>query len=99
MITPLFSSLLSFFFFLMIRRPPRATRTDTLLPYTTLFRSTWHLVKSGTEGNWSIPKTGLAHSSVRPCSRHILRQGKEHWPLRTSELAGHQPCLGASASA
>src|SRR3546814_9095191 len=27
------------FFFFMIRRPPRSTRTDTLLPYTTLFRS------------------------------------------------------------
>src|SRR3546814_14278028 len=30
---------LIFFFFLMIRRPPRSTRTDTLFPYTTLFRS------------------------------------------------------------
>src|SRR3546814_2062060 len=30
---------LCFFFFLMIRRPPRSTRTDTLFPYTTLFRS------------------------------------------------------------
>src|SRR3546814_14514612 len=30
---------LSYFFFLMIRRPPRSTRTDTLFPYTTLFRS------------------------------------------------------------
>src|SRR3546814_451779 len=29
----------SLFFFLMIRRPPRSTRTDTLFPYTTLFRS------------------------------------------------------------
>src|SRR3546814_13731909 len=28
-----------FFFFVMIRRPPRSTRTDTLFPYTTLFRS------------------------------------------------------------
>src|SRR3546814_10793099 len=27
------------FVFLMIRRPPRSTRTDTLIPYTTLFRS------------------------------------------------------------
>src|SRR3546814_6808859 len=27
------------FFFLMIRRPPRSTRTDTLFPYTTLFRA------------------------------------------------------------
>src|SRR3546814_17305741 len=29
----------SFLFFLMMRRPPRSTRTDTLFPYTTLFRS------------------------------------------------------------
>src|SRR3546814_20476044 len=28
-----------YFFFLLIRRPPRSTRTDTLFPYTTLFRS------------------------------------------------------------
>src|SRR3546814_6230588 len=27
------------FFFLMLRRPPRSTRTDTRFPYTTLFRS------------------------------------------------------------
>src|SRR3546814_195358 len=30
-----------FIFFLMIRRPPRSTRTDTLFPYTTLFRSAY----------------------------------------------------------
>src|SRR3546814_16120372 len=39
----LFSMLIScstlVFFCLMIRRPPRSTRTDTLFPYTTLFRS------------------------------------------------------------
>src|SRR3546814_15535510 len=28
-----------YLFFLMLRRPPRSTRTDTLFPYTTLFRS------------------------------------------------------------
>src|SRR3546814_13107077 len=33
-----------FFFFLMIRRPPRSTRTDTLFPYTTLFRSGRHML-------------------------------------------------------
>src|SRR3546814_13828553 len=32
------------FFFLMIRRPPRSTRTDTLFPYTTLFRSPAYLL-------------------------------------------------------
>src|SRR3546814_12720827 len=31
-----------FIFFLIIRRPPRSTRTDTLFPYTTLFRSPDH---------------------------------------------------------
>src|SRR3546814_19765515 len=34
------------FFFLMIRRPPRSTRTDTLFPYTTLFRS-WRRLARG----------------------------------------------------
>src|SRR3546814_18788344 len=33
------TSFLFFVFFLMTRRPPRSTRTDTLFPYTTLFRS------------------------------------------------------------
>src|SRR3546814_4695499 len=30
----------------MIRRPPRSTRTDTLFPYTTLFRSGWQVGKT-----------------------------------------------------
>src|SRR3546814_15531861 len=33
------SFMLCYCFFLMLRRPPRSTRTDTLFPYTTLFRS------------------------------------------------------------
>src|SRR3546814_8681707 len=37
----------SILFFLMIRRPPRSTRTDTLFPYTTLFRSDFALSFSG----------------------------------------------------
>src|SRR3546814_14715681 len=36
-----------FFFFLMLPRPPRSTRTDTLFPYTTLFRSNKILDYSG----------------------------------------------------
>src|SRR3546814_7113116 len=35
----LLSCIVCLFFYLMIRRPPRSTRTDTLFPYTTLFRS------------------------------------------------------------
>src|SRR3546814_12493052 len=39
MVLMMFECLFVYFFFLMIRRPPRSTRTDTLFPYTTLFRS------------------------------------------------------------
>src|SRR3546814_4999564 len=37
-------------FFLMIRRPPRSTRTDTLFPYTTLFRSDMLLARPSAAG-------------------------------------------------
>src|SRR3546814_12262820 len=43
----------SIVFFLMIRRPPRSTRTDTLFPYTTLFRSREPL------------KFGIEHETLR----------------------------------
>src|SRR3546814_12267246 len=39
----------------MIRRPPRATRTDTLFPYTTLFRSGGHIKLAGGDiVTWAI---------------------------------------------
>src|SRR3546814_14055486 len=41
---------MKFFFFLMIRRPPRSTRTDTLFPYTTLFRSVQNRLLSARAG-------------------------------------------------
>src|SRR3546814_15345974 len=47
------------FFFLMIRRPPRSTRTDTLFPYTTLFRSNRQLRRCGTEHE-PLHRVGLA---------------------------------------
>src|SRR3546814_2121033 len=39
-------------FFLMLRRPPRSTRTDTLFPYTTLFRSPEHEVTIAMVGKY-----------------------------------------------
>src|SRR3546814_1672560 len=59
----------SFFFFLMIRRPPRSTRTDTLFPYTTLFRSMGP--GSGRHGEHPTP------ARVRP--PHRMAQGS--WPV------------------
>src|SRR3546814_2630302 len=42
----------------MIRRPPRSTRTDTLFPYTTLFRSRWFLDRIATH---ILPFEGDSH--------------------------------------
>src|SRR3546814_6373145 len=46
-----FSMLPSFVFFLMIRLPPRSTRTETRFPYTTLFRSTGDTIASSLLAN------------------------------------------------
>src|SRR3546814_6024602 len=59
-------------FFLMIRRPPRSTRTDTLFPYTTLFRSSAAFPRRGSSG-------GL------PC-RHRRRRGRGHCDAARARL-------------
>src|SRR3546814_955255 len=56
-----------YFFFLMIRRPPRSTRTDTLFPYTTLFRSMWDAYDTryiDYVGSWGPAILGHAHPEV-----------------------------------
>src|SRR3546814_1858339 len=69
------------FFFLMIRRPPRSTRTDTLFPYTTLFRSV-AVLRGQRENGRAIglradmdalditETTGLPYASGRPGKMH-----------------------------
>src|SRR3546814_7520408 len=62
--------LLCIIFFLIIRLPPRSTRTDTLFPYTTLFRS------------WPGGTTRPSMSGPPPMSRFNRARSEEH----TSEL-------------
>src|SRR3546814_16601035 len=73
------------FFFLMIRRPPRSTRTDTLFPYTTLFRS--HLLHLGQPGD------GTAHPVRREVAASVTgivtRDGRHLQDL----LPGAEPGL------
>src|SRR3546814_948444 len=59
------------FFFLMIRRPPRSTRTDTLFPYTTLFRSVPSTRKISSSGG--ISEVTTRHSRRRPRSVRALK--------------------------
>src|SRR3546814_3395218 len=48
------------FFFLMLRRPPRSTRTCTLFPYTTLFRSALAVVAEGADRDGAFLGLALA---------------------------------------
>src|SRR3546814_17763252 len=52
-------SFIFFFFFLLIRLPPRSTRTDTLVPYTTLFRSYRDLEEMLAERGISVDHTTI----------------------------------------
>src|SRR3546814_3277796 len=66
-----------FIFFLMIRRPPRSTRTDTLFPYTTLFRSCHRCRGRGYRYSRKISQTRQRRTRTRARQR-----SEEH----TSEL-------------
>src|SRR3546814_6929149 len=64
----------------MIRRPPRSTRTDTLLPYTTLFRSehvggdTGALLHGGREQHLHRRQAAHHRQSRRQCRRGAVRE-------------------------
>src|SRR3546814_6387937 len=66
-------------FFLMIRRPPRSTRTDTLFPYTTLFRSVVPYRFRRTQSKTSGTANGAAHPTSGAA---MTDRSEEH----TSEL-------------
>src|SRR3546814_18257003 len=80
--------LLSLFlcFFLMIRRPPRSTRTDTLFPYTTLFRSN---LERHRLSHLPLIVAAMARNAVSPaivqCTLPVCRQRAYHRCSRRSE--------------
>src|SRR3546814_14948540 len=63
--------MLCFFFFLLTRPPPRSTRTDSLFPYTTLFRSSSCNVSIA----YSRADRSLNHSLIR--DHRIFERGRE----------------------
>src|SRR3546814_3736407 len=74
----------------MIRRPPRSTRTDTLFPYTTLFRSIGRTITSkeiATKDSWNtyqldgLPETPICNPGAGAL-RAVMQRSEEH----TSEL-------------
>src|SRR3546814_11511928 len=71
------------FFFLMSRRPPRSTRTDTRSPYTTLFRSALAKVMAGM---WR-------QEQIAEQAKEIAEVGKELYK-RLATMGGHVSRLG-----
>src|SRR3546814_12279544 len=68
------------FFFLMIRRPPRSTRTDTLFPYTTLFRSVRVL------GGLNVSEICRVLQIIAQAFSRCGRRGHDRSEEHTSEL-------------
>src|SRR3546814_12107884 len=93
----MFLQFVCLFFFLMIRRPPRSTRTDTLFPYTTLFRScrpaslAWQFARlQGTAadgGHIQLVCTPLYHTSALSLSVKSLMAGEDRKSTRLN--SGH----------
>src|SRR3546814_5588961 len=57
-------------FFVMIRRPPRSTLTDTLFPYTTLFRSPTITLGDGTGSPTADPTSSTERHALNPPRHH-----------------------------
>src|SRR3546814_3703641 len=96
-------------FFLMIRRPPRSTLTDTLFPYTTLFRSHAGLHLHGYFGGYLVGGVDLghvqrkcqhdAHVAAIPAAgpRAVRRASGEAAPTRRRTWFGLWMALAAAA--
>src|SRR3546814_20058696 len=80
-----------FFFFLMIRRPPRSTRTDTLFPYTTLFRSVCSTARFARLGQWpnSVGREIGPIRAVQPPFRSRASRD-DHHPVQPAHTVGQR---------
>src|SRR3546814_15238635 len=75
------------FFFLMIRRPPRSTRTDTLFPYTTLFRS---VVGQDWQNDYARFTTSLKHDLASIESAAARREALARMRAVLESFKGHR---------
>src|SRR3546814_18545498 len=89
----------------MIRRPPRSTRTDTLLPYTTLFRSLVDMVRLME----AHPRAGLLQVPPKPVNQNspfariqqfassaygpVYAAGLHWWALDDGNYWGHNAII------
>src|SRR3546814_6495535 len=80
----------------MIRRPPRSTRTDTLFPYTTLFRSHGHSQPEHHHHDHDAqPSAGAITGAMYTCPMHpqIRQDHPGHCPICGMSLEAELPTL------
>src|SRR3546814_17969353 len=77
------------FFFLMIRRPPRSTRTDTLFPYTTLFRSCWMSYELNFHPD-ALAEWKKLDAPVREMFKKKLAERLQNSRIPSARLSGNQ---------
>src|SRR3546814_3474399 len=70
----------------MLRRPPRSTRTDTLFPYTTLFRS--H------RGGLDLPQAAEGEGDEQPCQQRAGDDDQEGQDAVDADVGRHDPLGG-----
>src|SRR3546814_4399712 len=81
----------------MIRRPPRSTRTDTLFPYTTLFRSARHR-RADAAADAAIGAGGADRVHQAAAFSVLARQMRTRPPSILTGTVGVQPLSSPSAS-
>src|SRR3546814_5652725 len=84
------------FFFLMLRRPPRSTRTDTLFPYTTLFRSL--ILAAGLSRRFGGGHKLLAELEGKPVIRHVVEAALASSARPVLLVTGHQAAAVEAAA-
>src|SRR3546814_2166154 len=87
-------SLQRLFFFLRVRRPPRSTRTDTLFPYTTLFRSDDPADARGEHPHHRGRQR--RHAEAQRLGRTEHRVGTQPHRIEPDERGAVPPALGRS---
>src|SRR3546814_12429253 len=89
-----------FFCFLMIRRPPRSTRTDTRFPYTTLFRSTFERAARPRDFLATVSRTAIiAAVATAACSPALALEISATWDGGTGLWSADNWTFGSAVGA
>src|SRR3546814_2091758 len=74
----------------MIRRPPRSTRTDTLFPYTTLFRSLDTTITTSKCSRYTFRPFDFAPSQAVAIAPHLVNKVGKKWHIAYADYRSEE---------